>query len=74
MDRHDRPGHGAHRDPDGIGATVGNARRGFDPLKATPAWDLGLALELLREERFTEALEMMQRLPRKPSVTRMFSC
>jgi chemotaxis protein methyltransferase CheR len=28
-----------------------------------PAWDLELALELLRQERFTEALEMMQRLP-----------
>ena len=30
---------------------------------ATPAWDLESAHELLREERFTEALETMQRLP-----------
>jgi chemotaxis protein methyltransferase CheR len=30
---------------------------------AMPAWDLGVAHTLLREERFTEALEMMQRLP-----------
>jgi chemotaxis protein methyltransferase CheR len=30
---------------------------------AMPAWDLELAHELLREERFTEALEMMQGLP-----------
>jgi chemotaxis protein methyltransferase CheR len=38
-------------------------RPGSLPPRSTPAWDLGLALELLREERFTEALEMMQRLP-----------
>jgi chemotaxis protein methyltransferase CheR len=30
---------------------------------ATPVWDLERALELLREERFAEAFEMMQRLP-----------
>jgi chemotaxis protein methyltransferase CheR len=33
------------------------------PLPPVPAWDLGLALQLLREERFTDALEMMQCLP-----------
>lgn len=33
------------------------------PAAATARWDLGLALELLREERFTEAIEAMQRLP-----------
>jgi chemotaxis protein methyltransferase CheR len=33
------------------------------PPRSTPAWNLGLALELLKEERFTEALDMMQRLP-----------
>ena len=30
---------------------------------ATPGWDLALALDLLRDERFTEALEMMQGFP-----------
>jgi chemotaxis protein methyltransferase CheR len=36
---------------------------GSAPIEAIPAWDLGLTLQLLREERLTEALEMMQRLP-----------
>jgi chemotaxis protein methyltransferase CheR len=30
---------------------------------AAPGWDLGVALELLREERFTEALQTMEGLP-----------
>jgi chemotaxis protein methyltransferase CheR len=30
---------------------------------AKPVWDLGVARELLREERFSEALDTMQRLP-----------
>lgn len=30
---------------------------------AMPAWDLGLARDLLREERFGEAVELMRRLP-----------
>jgi chemotaxis protein methyltransferase CheR len=33
------------------------------PPAAIPTWDLGVAHKLLREERFTEALEMMQGLP-----------
>ncbi|HLG56354.1 MAG TPA: protein-glutamate O-methyltransferase CheR [Vicinamibacterales bacterium] len=33
------------------------------PRRATPAWDLGVAVALLREERFTEALEAMQHFP-----------
>jgi chemotaxis protein methyltransferase CheR len=31
--------------------------------RAVPSWDLGRAHELLRQERFTEAIETMQRLP-----------
>jgi len=38
-------------------------RSGSSPSAASPTWDLGVAHELLREERFTEALEMMQGLP-----------
>lgn len=38
-------------------------RAGSQRPVVAPAWDLGHALDLLREERFTEALEMMQRLP-----------
>jgi chemotaxis protein methyltransferase CheR len=34
-----------------------------DPPSVAPAWDLGLALELLRADRFSEALQMMERLP-----------
>ena len=34
---------------------------------AAAAWDLGRAHELLRQERFTEAIEMMQRLPPESS-------
>jgi chemotaxis protein methyltransferase CheR len=33
------------------------------PRAAGPSWDLGRAHELLRQERFTEAIETMQRLP-----------
>jgi chemotaxis protein methyltransferase CheR len=33
------------------------------PRAAAPSWDLGRAHELLRQERFTEAIEIMQRLP-----------
>ena len=36
---------------------------GSPPPAAIPTWDLGVAHQLLREERFTEALEMMQGLP-----------
>jgi len=45
-----------------IETLTGSARTGV-PSAATPPWDLGVAFELLREERFTEALEMMQRFP-----------
>jgi len=38
-------------------------RSDFLPPAAIPTWDLGVAHGLLREERFTEALEMMQGLP-----------
>jgi chemotaxis protein methyltransferase CheR len=38
-------------------------RPASERLRTVPAWDLELALELLREERFAEALDMMQRLP-----------
>lgn len=38
-------------------------RSGSPPPAAIPTWDLGVAHKLLREERFTEALEMMQGLP-----------
>lgn len=38
-------------------------RSGSPSPAAIPTWDLGVAHELLREERFTEALEMMQGLP-----------
>jgi len=38
-------------------------RSGSPPPTALPTWDLGAAHKLLREERFTEALEMMQGFP-----------
>jgi chemotaxis protein methyltransferase CheR len=40
-----------------------SSRQGSLRVAAKPAWDLELARELLREERFSEALDMMQRLP-----------
>jgi len=39
------------------------SRPGSPRAVAKPAWDLELPRELLREERFSEALDMMQRLP-----------
>ena len=38
-------------------------RQGAAVAVAKPTWDLGLARELLREERFADALDMMQCLP-----------
>lgn len=38
-------------------------RPSVPPAPATPAWDLGLALDRLREERFGDALEIVQGLP-----------
>jgi chemotaxis protein methyltransferase CheR len=42
---------------------LASSRRGSPRAVAKPTWDLELARELLQEERFAEALEMMQRLP-----------
>jgi chemotaxis protein methyltransferase CheR len=58
-----------HRATSRIEALTGSARPSASPPpgslrpSAAPVWDLDRALELLREERFTEALETMQRLP-----------
>ncbi|PYR92645.1 MAG: protein-glutamate O-methyltransferase [Acidobacteria bacterium] len=45
----------SHRpDPSGLGSNV---------VTATPAWELGLVLELLRKERFAEALAIVNAFP-----------
>ena len=41
----------------------GDARPRSAPGASRPAWDLGLAMELLKEERFGEALDRVDRLP-----------
>lgn len=42
---------------------AGPAGRGAKAVLAAPAWDLGLVIELLRKERFAEALAILDALP-----------
>ncbi len=51
--------------PPAPGARAGTAP---DAVPATARWDLGLALELLREERFAEALDRVQALPAESAL------